>query len=291
MLRAKGIWLSLVVVCALLCRCGGKKETVIARVNGAKLTLEDLYAEVPKYYLDSITQEQKLQFVERWINGEVLYQEALRRGLQRDAQLKEKLRAAEKNILIAELIQRELQRRVQVTEEEARQYYQSHLDEFTRAADEVRASQILVPTLEEIGKIRKEIEAGGDFAQLARKHSVDPTAEQGGDLGYFVSDDVLPEVAKAAFSLSPGTLSKPIKTEFGYHLIIVNDTKKKGSVRSFDLVKEEIIGQFSMRKELEQLNLLLEELKESCSIKQHLELLGITPPPVKGSFVSSEESF
>lgn len=284
-LDTKGGLLGLVVAFVLFSGCGHKKETVIATVNGVKLTLEDLYAEVPESYQDSVTQEQKRQFVERWINSEVLYQEALRRGLQRDAYIKGKIRAAEKNILIAELIQRELQNRAQVTEEEAREYYQTHLDEFTRKDDEVRASQILVPTLEEARKIRREIEAGADFARLARKCSVDPSAEQDGDLGYFTRQEVLHEVAKVAFSLPVGALSQPIKTEFGYHLITVTDIKKKGTVRSFELVRDEITGQFSEQKGLEQLELFLEELKENSSIKRHPELLQATSSRAESSFV------
>lgn len=291
MLHPKGFWFGLVVACALLCRCGGREETVIATVNGAELTLEDLYAEIPKDYLNSVTQEQKLEFIDRWINSEVLYQEAVRRGLQREAQIREKIRTVEKNILIAELVQRELQNRVHVAEEDALEYYEAHPDDYTRKVDEVRIAQILVPTIEEARKIRKEIEAGGDFAQLAREHSVDPTAEYGGDLGYFAREDLLSEVAKAAFSLSPGALSQPVKTEFGYHLITVIDKKKKGSVRAFDLVKEEIIAQFSAKREIEQLELFLEELKENSSIKQHFELLSVTPLPAENTVVPSQESY
>jgi parvulin-like peptidyl-prolyl isomerase len=291
LLKPKGLWFGLAVACVLLCRCGEKDATVIATVNGAELTLEDLYAEIPKDYLDSVTPEQKLEFIERWINGEVLYQEALRRGLQREAQIREKIRAVEKNILIAELVQQELQNRVQVVEEEAREYYEAHSDDYTREADEVRTAQILVPTLEEARKIRQEIEAGGDFAHLAREHSVDPTAENGGDLGYFPREDLLSEVAKAAFSLSPGALSQPVKTEFGYHLITVIDKKKKGSVRAFDLVKEEIIAQFSAKQEIEQLELFLDELKENSSIKQHLEILSVSPPPAENTPISSQENY
>jgi peptidyl-prolyl cis-trans isomerase C len=259
--------------------CGHREETLIASVNGTKLTLEDLYAEVPEEYLDSITGEQKRQFLQRWINAELLYQEALRQGLQRDPTIKEEIREAERNILIADLIQRELDRRVVVTEEEALAYYQAHASDYTRKADEIRASQILVPTYEEASRIRKEIEAGGDFARWAREHSVDPSAQQGGDLGFFARQDVLPELTKFAFSSSPGTLSPPIKTEFGYHILTITDSRKAGSVRSFELVRDEIDGQFSMAKERQELDQLLQELRENSSIKQNLSLLDIAHSP------------
>ncbi|MCK4272787.1 peptidyl-prolyl cis-trans isomerase [bacterium] len=288
--KTNDLWSGLVIACLLLGGCGGKKEPVIATVNGARLTLEDLYAEIPPYYLNTITQEQKIQFVERWINGELFYQEALRRGLQRETHIKEKIRAAEKNILIADLIQQELQNRVQVTEQEIGDYYQAHVDDFTRKADQVRAQQILVPTLVEAQKIRRELEAGEDFTRLASQHSVDPSAEQGGDLGFFFREDVIPEVAKVAFSTSPGDLSVPIKTEFGYHLIIVTDIKKAGSVLSLDLVRDEINNQLSAQKELEELNLFLLELKEQSSIDQHMELLRSSLAPAESVFVPQEEN-
>ncbi len=288
--KTNDLWSGLVIVCLLLGGCGGKKDPVIATVNGARLTLEDLYAEIPPYYLDSITQEQKIQFVERWINGELLYQEALRRGLQRETHIKAKIRAAEKTILIADLIQQELQNRIQVTEQEVLDYYQSHVDDFTRKADQVRAQQILVPTLEEAQKIRREFEAGGDFTRLASRHSVDPSAEQGGDLGFFSQEDVVPEVSKVAFSASPGALSVPIKTEFGYHLIIVTDTKKAGSALSLDLVRDEINNQLSAQKELEEMDLFLLELKEQSSIDQHMELLRSSLAPAESAFVPQDEN-
>ena len=272
-------WLLLLMVFFLFWGCGHQEETVIASVNGTKLTLEDLYAEVPEEYLDSITGEQKRQFLDRWVNAELRYQEALRQGLQRDPTIKEEIREAERTILIADLIQRELDRRIIVTDEEALAYYQAHVEEYTRGADEVRASQILVATFEEASRIRKEIEAGGDFARLAKEHSVDPSAQQGGDLGFFGSLDVLQELSKFAFSSSPGTLSPPIKTEFGYHLLTITNSKKAGTVRSFELVRDEIIGQFSMAKERQELDKLLQELRENSSIKQNLSLLDIAHSP------------
>ena len=272
-------WLVLSMVFFLFWGCGHQEETVIASVNGTKLTLEDLYAEVPEEYLDSITGEQKRQFLDRWINAELLYQEALRQGLQRDPTIKEEIREAERTILIADLIQRELDRRIMVTDEEALAYYQGHVEDYTRGTDEVRASQILVATFEEASRIRNEIEAGGDFARLAKEHSVDPSAQQGGDLGFFARQDVLSEIAKFAFSSSSGTLSPPIKTEFGYHLLTITNSKKAGTVRSFELVRDEIIGQFSMAKERQELDKLLQELRENSSIKQNLNLLDIARSP------------
>jgi peptidyl-prolyl cis-trans isomerase C len=268
------LWLFLFLACLVLTNCGRGGEDVIAKVNGAKLTLEDLYAEIPLDYYDSVTLEQKRDFIERWINSEVLYQEAMRRGLQRQPETKERLRSSEKNILISELIQQEMSVRTQVSEEEAQAYYRTHTDEFTRQQDEMRASQILVATLEEANAIRRQIESGADFSRLARERSSDPSSVQGGDLGYFTREDLLSEISKAVFSTTPGTLLKPIKTEFGYHILLVTDFQKAGTIRPFELVQEEIIGRLSREKEQQELDAFLQELRESSSIVRNEEALG-----------------
>lgn len=271
------IWrLCLLCVCLLPAGCSRDGEEVIAKVNGARLTTEDLRAEIPQDYYDSVTLDQKRDFVEQWINSEVLYQEALRRGLQRQPETKKKIRSSEKNILISELIQQELSARTRVSPEEARAYYESHTDEFTRQQDEMRASQILVPTQEEANAVRRQIEEGADFSGLARERSDDPSSIQGGDLGYFSREDLLSDISKAVFAATPGTLLKPIKTEFGYHVLLVTDFQKAGTVLPFEMVQEEIIGRLSREKERQELDLFLLELRQASSIVQSEEALAAT---------------
>ena len=261
------VWrLCLFPLCLLLIRCGSGGEDIIAKVNGAKLTTEDLRAEIPPDYYDSVSLDQKRDFVEQWINSEVLYQEALRRGLQRRPETKKRIRSSEKNILISELIQLELNARTRVSPEEARDYYESHAEDFTRQQDEMRARQILVPTLEEANAIRRQIEEGADFSRLARERSDDPSSIDGGDLGYFTREDLLSEISKPVFAAAPGTLLKPIKTEFGYHILLVTDVQKAGSALPFDLVQDEIIGRLSREKEQQELELYLQELRQASSI-------------------------
>ena len=93
--------------------------------------------------------------------------------------------------------------------------------EFTQ----VRASHLLVKTKEEADKIREEILAGKDFAEAAREVSLCPSGKQGGDLGYFGRGQMVPEFDTAAFSLPVGVVSEPIKTQFGWHLLVVTGQK------------------------------------------------------------------
>lgn len=89
----------------------------------------------------------------------------------------------------------------------------------------VRASHILVKDEKAAAKLKADIEKGADFAKLAKKHSECPSGESGGDLGFFGKGQMVKEFEDAAFSLPTGVVSSPIKTEFGYHLILVTEKK------------------------------------------------------------------
>ncbi len=89
----------------------------------------------------------------------------------------------------------------------------------------VKASHLLVKTEEEAIKLKEEIAAGKDFAQAAAEVSLCPSGANGGDLGFFSKGQMVKEFEDAAFSMQVGEVSAPIKTQFGYHLIQLVDTK------------------------------------------------------------------
>jgi len=86
---------------------------------------------------------------------------------------------------------------------------------------QVRASHILIADEKAAQKLKAELDNGADFAKLAKKHSKCPSGKSGGDLGFFGKGQMVKEFDDAAFSLPVGVVSKPVKTEFGYHLIVV----------------------------------------------------------------------
>lgn len=85
----------------------------------------------------------------------------------------------------------------------------------------IRASHILVKDERTAEKLYDSLRGGADFAKMAKKHSICPSSERGGDLGFFRKGQMVREFEEAAFSLPQGVVSKPVKTEFGYHLIMV----------------------------------------------------------------------
>jgi parvulin-like peptidyl-prolyl isomerase len=111
-----------------------------------------------------------------------------------------------------------------VTKEECEAYYKQHLDEFVRN-DVVHVREILVDTLEEATKVQASLKASWnrDFAELARRYSKAATAAEGGDLGTFQRGELPEEFEKVIFPLAPGTISKPVRSQYGYHIFLVEE--------------------------------------------------------------------
>ncbi|WP_316203486.1 peptidylprolyl isomerase [Bradyrhizobium sp. SZCCHNS3051] len=104
---------------------------------------------------------------------------------------------------------------------------------------EVHARHILVETEDDAKAVKAELAKGADFAELAKKKSKDPGASDGGDLGFFTKEQMVPEFANVAFSLEPGKISDPVKTQFGWHVIKVEE-KRSRKPPEFDQVKGQI---------------------------------------------------
>jgi peptidyl-prolyl cis-trans isomerase C len=98
--------------------------------------------------------------------------------------------------------------------------------EADKMANEVRASHILVPTEQEANDLKQQIDSGADtFPRLAKRHSKCPSGRDGGDLGFFSKGQMVPEFETAAFGAEPNKVAGPVKTQFGYHLIMVTESR------------------------------------------------------------------
>ena len=107
---------------------------------------------------------------------------------------------------------------------------------------------------------------GSDFAELAKKESMGPSAPRGGDLGEFTKGRMVPEFEEVAFATKPGTVSKPVKTKFGYHIIKVYEKKPAGT-KSFDEVKEQIVARLEARKFRDAREAMVKELQEKGKVE------------------------
>jgi peptidyl-prolyl cis-trans isomerase C len=125
---------------------------------------------------------------------------------------------------------------------------------------EVHARHILVETEDDAKAIEAELKKGADFAELAKKKSKDPGAADGGDLGFFTKDQMVPEFSAVAFALEPGKISDPVKSQFGWHVIKVEE-KRNRKAPDFEQVKPQIETYVTRKAQAEYVSKLRESAK------------------------------
>jgi peptidyl-prolyl cis-trans isomerase C len=164
-----------------------------------------------------------------------------------------------------------------VTDKETQDYYETNKDKFTEP-EQVKARHILIKSppnaseqektvaKDKIDSILKEIRDGGDFAELAKKNSECPSAPQGGDLGFFARGQMVKPFEDVAFAMQPGQVSDVVETEFGYHIIRV-DEKKPGNQLKLEEVQDRIKEVLTNEEIDKALAEWLKPIKENSSIK------------------------
>ena len=125
------------------------------------------------------------------------------------------------------------------------------------------ARHILVESEDEAKQVIEELKKGGDFAELAKKKSKDPGASDGGDLGYFTKEQMVPEFSNVAFTLEAGKISDPVKSQFGWHVIKVEDKRKK-KAPDFETVKPQIETYVTRKAQAD----LVSKLRETAKIER-----------------------
>jgi peptidyl-prolyl cis-trans isomerase C len=205
-----------------------------------------------------ITPELQNQLVNQLASTLVVAQEAKKSGLQNLEQVKASLELAKAKIL-AQVAYQEFTKQHQPTDEQVRQVYDAKLNKSTT---EFMTKHIVVKTQDEAFALIAELDKGADFVELAKKHSIDATRESGGDLGWIDPENMLkPPFADALNALEKGTYStKPVKTKFGFHIILVED-RRVTPAPSFDSVKSKIVRELQQKALLEYVQGLLENSK------------------------------
>lgn len=267
------------VLCLLFlgCKTSGAPSstsgTVVARVNKAVLTINDLTAEMQTEALPVATTEQKQTWIRKWVESELLYQEAVRRGLHKDRRIARELQKMERDYLASLLLERVLAgNRPIVTDADITRYYTIHRSEFARQEPEFKLSMILVDTeslAREVWTKLKKRRSAADFGELAEQYSIDElSAKRKGDLGYLTQADIRdPKLRQAAFDLKKGQVSKPVKTDSGYYIVKVTDIHEAGSVKDLSEVREEIINTLLEEGRRQKIKQLLDRLKQEATVE------------------------
>lgn len=201
---------------------------VLAIVDGNKITRDQVFELVNSMppQMQQLPSEQLVTLaMEQVINNSIISAKADNARLDNDPEVQQQLARIKEQLVRARFVETEVDK--QLTEDRVRDAYKEYVKNFPDM-EEVKAAHILVADEASAKELIKKLDQGADFAALAKESSTDGTAENGGDLGYFVKTDVVPEFAEAAFSTPKGSYTKaPVKTDFGYHIIKVEDKRKR----------------------------------------------------------------
>lgn len=266
---------SAVISCCLLTLAGcGSKERAksgqeIARVNGTVITDSEMSREVANLppYLKNIAESDqgKRELLDTMVVREIILQQAEKSGLAKSKEVQEKVDELRKKVIVEAFLKKKIEERAVVSDADLQQFYEKNKDKL-KTGEQIRASHILVKTEKESQDILAQLKAGGNFDDLAKKHSIDGAASRGGDLGWFAKGTMVPEFEKAALSLKEGTTSGAVKTQFGYHIIKLTG-KRPAGVAQLTEVKEQLKGAILAEKQGEIFKQLKEDLKKNAKVQ------------------------
>jgi parvulin-like peptidyl-prolyl isomerase len=268
------LWATLILVTS----CAKKENLVVANVGEEKITWSEFkegYLQSPQFRRFKEDSAAKHDYLNTLIQEKLMIKEALRQGLDQSETIKEEVEKTEGSLMLRDLYEQEIVNAV-ITDSETREFY-------NRSGEEVRARHILIkapssasPDAREqarakIDSLHALATGGGDFAQLAEENSEDPgSAAKGGDLGFFGWGKMVGEFQQAAFSLKTGQISDVIETQYGYHIIKVEE-KRDVERQSYEEMKSQLRNQLQGQKKGE-LQAKAEAYVEDLKVKNNLVL-------------------
>ncbi len=203
------------------------EDTPVATVNGKPISQK-----VYEMYLRQRQREagksgqsvNREQIINELVNRELLYQDALKKGIDKDPQVQFAIEQMKRNILIQGNVAR-LGREHPISDADVKKEYDNAVKAMN--VNEFKARHILLKSEDEAKAVIKELEKGAVFSDVAKAKSIGPSGKDGGDLGWFKADQMVPEFANAVKQLKKGEYTKtPVKTQFGWHVIKLEDTRK-----------------------------------------------------------------
>lgn len=269
------------IVAALLLASTLACATTLVSVNGVNITQSDVDEALMNATQGRFNQvpadkqaEFRKQVLEQLIAKELVFEDAQKTGVLKTKDFKDeyaKVQERVKKDLAIQVWQKLQFDKVSVSDKELKNYYDNNKEEFNEKSS-VHARHILVKEEDEAKAIEKQLKSlSGDalknkFIELAKEKSTGPTGPNGGDLGYFSEGQMVPEFNDKVFSMKVGTLSEPVKTQFGYHVIYLED-KKAQKTLSFTEVKSFIEQRLKMEKFKVVVEDKMKELKNKATIK------------------------
>ncbi|MDD4725920.1 MAG: peptidylprolyl isomerase [Tissierellia bacterium] len=256
-MKSKGIKSILIVGMIIILAfsvVGCSQEVVVARVNDEKITKDEFYDQLVtqngEQVLNSLIAEKIMELEVEKLNIEIT-------DAEMDAELAEmqdyyggeeefntfltyvgySLDDIKNNIETSIKYEKILEPYIEITEKEMKEYFETNKALFNQT-EQVKARHILVETKEQADEVKSKLNNGEDFAELAKEYSKDGSSEKGGDLGYFGRGEMVAPFEEAAFSMEVNEISEPVESQWGFHIIKVEDYKEAKEAVYEDYVEE-----------------------------------------------------
>jgi len=247
---------------------------ILVTVNGKNITKQDaeqfVAAAQPNAHFSQLDKAQQNMIKERLVEKVLFTELAEKEGIENSADFKQAMAKIKEELLVNMWMKKQLDNTL-VSDSEAKDFYEKNKAKFLQPAT-MHARHILVKTEKEALDIIKELEKNKDdqvkvkFIELAKTKSTGPSGPKGGDLGTFTKGQMVPEFSKAAWELKKGEITKkPVKTQFGYHVIYLEE-KTDPKPLTYDQVKDKIIASLKQKQFAVKISEMAKELKAKAKI-------------------------
>jgi peptidyl-prolyl cis-trans isomerase C len=246
-----------------------ENDPVLAKVNGTEIHQSELAvaeADIGESLPAEVSPDKRREVLLTYlVNVNLLAQAAEKQKADQSPSFAQRLAFARKKVLVQTLMEQETKKAT--TDAAIKKFY----DDKAKPQTEVHARHILVETEEQAKDVEAQLKKGADFAELAKKLSKDPGSD-GGDLGYITKEQVVPEFGNVAFSLEKGKISAPVKTQFGWHIIKVEDTRER-KPPPLEAVKDQIKAKLTQ----EATEAMMQKLRADAKIEMTAEATPAAP--------------
>ena len=253
-------------------------DTVLVKIENEVITqseidklLENIDPQMSAMYNSP---EGRAALIDEVINIRLFALRGIKDGVDKSPEYLDEIERYKKHALMKVTVEKIIEK-VEVTDEDAKKFYDENPTQFAQP-EQIHASHILVSDDEEMEKVLAELKADETFEDVARKYSICPSKENSGDLGFFGRGQMVKEFEDAAFNLKVGEVSEPVKTQFGVHVIRLEEKKEESKIPIAE-VMEQLKPYLLQQKRSEAYQEVLAQLKEEYKIEK-IEPTPETPP-------------
>lgn len=247
-------------------------DEVLATVNAKVISKKDVndfvVKSIPGATFNSLDYVQKNLVVNKMIDRKLFIEDAKKMNIENSLEYQKELEKVKDNLLLDFWMKIKVEE-IAISDNEAKQYYFNNKEKFFKPAA-VKVRHILVASQDEaitlIGELELAFNLKDKFIQLAHSESIGPSSVNGGTLDWFVYEQMVPEFSEAAFALKVGSITKKaVKTQFGYHIIYLEDKKEERTI-SYEIAKKNIVRALRLSKFKEKLEILSKKMRKTATI-------------------------